>query len=58
METVSENTAFGGTQGVYSHKSEATGTDMTFSVFVPEHEDGAKLPVLWLRPVRRPPAPP
>ena len=47
IETVSENRSHGGTQGVYRHSSTATGTDMTFSVFVPEHEDGAKLPVLW-----------
>lgn len=46
-ETVSENTAFGGTQGVYSHDSEDTGTPMTFSVFVPGHQEGAKLPILW-----------
>ncbi len=47
LETVSENKAFGGTQGVYSHDSTATGTSMTFAVFVPEHEAGAKLPVLF-----------
>ena len=47
METVSTATAFGGTQGVYRHASRATGTDMTFSVFVPPHEDGATLPVVW-----------
>ncbi|ALG60123.1 MULTISPECIES: S-formylglutathione hydrolase [Citromicrobium] len=47
IETVSENRSHGGTQGVYRHKSTATGTDMTFSVFVPDHEAGAKLPVLW-----------
>jgi S-formylglutathione hydrolase len=47
MEKVSEAKAFGGTQGVYRHKSSTTGTEMTFSVFVPPHEDGAKLPVLW-----------
>ncbi|MBC2778569.1 S-formylglutathione hydrolase [Parasphingopyxis marina] len=47
FETVSENKAFGGTQGVYSHASGETGTPMTFSVFVPDHADGAKLPVLW-----------
>lgn len=47
IETVSENRSHGGTQGVYSHASTATGTDMTFSVFVPNHEAGAKLPVLW-----------
>ncbi len=47
METVSENKSHGGVQGVYSHGSSATGTDMTFSVFVPDHDEGAKLPILW-----------
>lgn len=47
FETLSTNKAYGGTQGVYRHASTATGTPMTFSVFVPEHESGAKLPVLW-----------
>ena len=47
METVSTNTAFGGIQGVYRHASASTGTDMTFSVYVPPHEEGAKLPVVW-----------
>ncbi|QSB44845.1 S-formylglutathione hydrolase [Altererythrobacter sp. FM1] len=47
FETQSTNRAFGGTQGVYTHQSEATGTAMTFSVFVPEHAPGTKLPVLW-----------
>lgn len=47
FETLSTNTAFGGTQGVYTHKSSATGTDMTFSVYVPPHKDGQLLPVVW-----------
>ena len=47
METVSENRAFGGVQGVYRHASASTGTDMVFSVFVPPHEAGAKMPVVW-----------
>ena len=47
IETVSENKAFGGMQGVYRHASAATGTPMTFSVFVPDHAPGARLPVLW-----------
>lgn len=47
METVSESRSHGGTQGVYRHASAATGTDMTFAVFVPDHAPGAKLPVLW-----------
>lgn len=47
MDQVSANKAFGGTQGVYRHASLSTGTDMTFSVYVPPHEPGAKLPVVW-----------
>ncbi|WP_375381817.1 S-formylglutathione hydrolase [uncultured Sphingomonas sp.] len=47
METVSTARAFGGVQGVYRHASAATGTDMTFSVFVPAHAAGARLPVVW-----------
>jgi len=47
MEQVSATRSHGGTQGVYTHKSTATGTPMTFSVFVPGHAPGAKLPVLW-----------
>ena len=47
METLSTNRAHGGVQGVYRHASSATGTDMIFSVFVPEHAEGVKLPVLW-----------
>ncbi|WP_285020901.1 S-formylglutathione hydrolase [Novosphingobium sp. fls2-241-R2A-195] len=47
LETISTNRSHGGTQGVYHHDSAETGTPMTFSVFVPDHEPGAKLPVLW-----------
>ena len=47
MEQVSANRAFGGVQGVYRHTSVETGTEMSFSVYVPPHEDGAKLPVVW-----------
>jgi len=47
MQTVSLNRSFGGTQGVYKHASQATGTEMTFSVYVPPHAEGAKLPVVW-----------
>ena len=47
MEQVSANRSHGGVQGVYTHPSEATGTPMTFSVFVPDHVEGAQLPVLW-----------
>ena len=47
IETISSNHSFGGTQSVHKHASSATGTDMTFSVFVPDHAPGAKLPVVW-----------
>ena len=47
MEQVSANHAHGGTQGVYTHHSEVTGTPMTFSVYVPDHPPGTELPVLW-----------
>ena len=47
MDTISTNRSHGGTQGVYTHASAETGTAMTFSVFVPDHAPGAKLPVLW-----------
>jgi S-formylglutathione hydrolase len=47
MEIVSENRSHGGRQGVYKHQSQETGTEMVFSVFVPDHEKGQKLPVLW-----------
>ena len=47
VETVSTNRSHGGVQGVYRHASAATGTEMTFSVFVPAHAPGERLPVLW-----------
>jgi S-formylglutathione hydrolase len=47
METVSTTLSHGGVQGVYKHASTATDTEMTFSVFVPPHDDGTRLPVVW-----------
>jgi S-formylglutathione hydrolase len=47
IETVSATRAHGGTQGVYTHASARTGTDMTFSVYVPPHAPGVRLPVVW-----------
>jgi len=47
IQTVSLNKSHGGVQGVYKHASAETATDMTFSVYVPPHPDGAKLPVVW-----------
>jgi S-formylglutathione hydrolase len=37
----------GGAQGIYKHQSQVNGTEMVFSVFVPDHEPGATLPVIW-----------
>ena len=47
IETVSTNRSFDGVQGVYRHASRETGTSMTFSVYVPPHQPGARLPVVW-----------
>ena len=47
METLSENACFGGTQGVYKHASQATGTDMTFGLFQPAEARDGPVPVLW-----------
>jgi len=45
VKTVSTNRSHGGIQGVYSHASSSTSTDMTFSVFVPPGK--GPFPVLW-----------
>jgi S-formylglutathione hydrolase len=47
IETVSLNRSHDGVQGVYKHASRETGTGMTFSVYVPPHQAGARLPVVW-----------
>ena len=47
LETRSLWKSHGGTQGVYTHASDACACPMTFAVYVPPHEEGQKLPVLW-----------
>ncbi|KXF91382.1 S-formylglutathione hydrolase [Phaeobacter inhibens] len=47
METVSENAAFGGVQGVYRHASSSTNCDMTFGLFLPEEVADGPVPLLW-----------
>ena len=48
MEIVSENKSHGGRQLVCNHASVATGTDMTFSIYLPPQvERGGKLPIVW-----------
>ncbi len=47
MEILSQNACFGGVQGVYGHKSKATGTEMTFGLFLPAEAQDGPVPVLW-----------
>ncbi|AHY47266.1 S-formylglutathione hydrolase [Rubrobacter radiotolerans] len=47
VETGSEKRCFGGTVGFYSHDSEATGTRMNFSVYVPPAASEGPVPVLY-----------
>ena len=47
LESVSTYRSYGGVQGIYKHASAVTGTDMTFSVFVPEPKGRTGLPVVW-----------
>ena len=47
MKTVSENGAFGGVQGVYSHVSDVCGCEMTFAVYLPPQAKEGPVPVLW-----------
>ncbi|WP_278924010.1 MULTISPECIES: S-formylglutathione hydrolase [Pseudophaeobacter] len=47
METLSQNKAFGGQQGVYRHNSSVTNCDMTFGLFLPEEARDGPVPILW-----------
>ena len=47
METLSKNRCFGGVQGVHRHASTATGTDMTFGLFLPQEAQDGPVPLLW-----------
>ena len=47
LVTVSESRCFGGTQGVYAHRSEVCGCDMTFGIYLPPEADFGPVPVLW-----------
>ncbi|WP_424985610.1 S-formylglutathione hydrolase [Microbulbifer sp. S227A] len=47
MQTVSENACFGGTQGVYSHRSASCDCDMTFGLFLPQEAQDGPVPLLW-----------
>mgnify|MGYP003635071695 FL=1 len=47
MKTISKNRAFGGTQGVYAHRSDVCDCDMTFAVYTPPQAAEGPVPVLW-----------
>ncbi|MFC0216952.1 S-formylglutathione hydrolase [Pseudochelatococcus lubricantis] len=47
LEIVSQARCFGGTQYVYRHQSEATGTAMRFAAFVPPAAETEPAPVVW-----------
>jgi S-formylglutathione hydrolase len=47
LETVSTNRCFGGIQAVYRHASRETGTEMTFSAYLPPQAEQGPRPVVW-----------
>jgi S-formylglutathione hydrolase len=47
IEALAAHRCFGGTQGVHRHASAATGTEMTFSVYVPPQAGRGPVPVPW-----------
>jgi S-formylglutathione hydrolase len=46
-DVVSAARCFDGTQRVFRHRSDMTGTDMRFAAFVPPQGKAEKLPVVW-----------
>jgi len=47
MQTISENTCFGGVQGVYRHASKVCACEMTFGLYLPPQARSGPVPVLW-----------
>ena len=47
MKTISENTCFGGIQGVYQHTSKTCNCDMIFAVYLPPQAQKKPVPALW-----------
>lgn len=47
LETISEQKCFGGKQGFYTHRSEATRTPMRFALFTPAMAEHKKVPALY-----------
>ncbi|WMT92625.1 S-formylglutathione hydrolase [Pelagibacterium sp. H642] len=49
MNQIESHMAFAGVQSVWRHQSDVLGCEMNVAVFVPKHEQGEKLPVIyWL----------
>lgn len=49
MERIEHQASFGGWQDVYKHDSSSLNCAMNFAIYIPDHESGEKLPVLyWL----------
>ncbi|MDO7410113.1 S-formylglutathione hydrolase [Acinetobacter baumannii] len=49
MERIEHEASFSGWQDVYQHESTSLNCEMKFAVYIPEHQQGEKLPVLyWL----------
>jgi S-formylglutathione hydrolase len=46
-DVVSTVRCFGGTQHVFRHRSETTGTEMRFAAFVPPQGVAKKMPIVW-----------
>ena len=47
LKETAANKCFGGKQGVYTHQSTSTGTEMTFAVYEPPQAADGPVPVLW-----------
>ncbi len=47
VESISTARCFGGTQHVFRHRSEATGTAMRFAAYVPKQASTGPQPVVW-----------
>lgn len=47
LEKRSEQACFGGTMGFYTHRSEATSSDMRFAVYLPPQAKQGKVPALY-----------
>ncbi len=47
MKTISLERSYGGTQGVYAHRSNICNCDMTFAVYLPPQAQERPCPVVW-----------